>query len=481
MKALERALELLRPLIDSKNWDYCVVWKLGDDPSRFIEWMGCCCCGGGGKVEKQSRVENESFPLCRDLYFRHKIRTKACEALARFPSFIPLYSEGIHGEVVTSNQSKWLAHSISPDSNSYNESVGTRVLIPVLGGLIELFAAKHIPKDQKIIDFITAHCNVLKQEGMVEHCYSSLNEFGLDPFLEENLHILPAQSHLVSLIPRTDIVRPLNQSNPNSSLEGTSCCLDSSNDHPSLHSRSGYFSQNGVLKHSIEKPSGLRKSESNDNSLRHQGDQVPDCKNKVSKASNKSEFRSKNLVTERKRRSRINDGIFTLRSLVPKITKMNKVATLGDAINYILELEDEVKNLKDELKEIEEGEEEEEFRKRNKELTTSRLETSLEDKKHLPSNEINHNSDSSCEKKKIEEQTEVNQIGKREFLIRVLSEQKKGGFGRLIDLIHSLGLQVVNVNMTTCNCQVQTVLTVEAISKDIQPKRLRESLLKLGG
>lgn len=31
---MEKALEWLRPLVDSKNWEYCVVWKFGDDPSR---------------------------------------------------------------------------------------------------------------------------------------------------------------------------------------------------------------------------------------------------------------------------------------------------------------------------------------------------------------------------------------------------------------------------------------------------------------
>lgn len=36
MSHLERALEWLRPLVLNSNiWDYCVLWKLGDDPSRY--------------------------------------------------------------------------------------------------------------------------------------------------------------------------------------------------------------------------------------------------------------------------------------------------------------------------------------------------------------------------------------------------------------------------------------------------------------
>lgn len=59
--------------------------------NRFIQWMGCCC-GGGGNVKEERGGENNSAALCRDLYFKHPIRTKACEALACFPSFMPLYS-----------------------------------------------------------------------------------------------------------------------------------------------------------------------------------------------------------------------------------------------------------------------------------------------------------------------------------------------------------------------------------------------------
>lgn len=34
MRHLETPVEWLRPFVESKAWDYCVVWKLGDDPSR---------------------------------------------------------------------------------------------------------------------------------------------------------------------------------------------------------------------------------------------------------------------------------------------------------------------------------------------------------------------------------------------------------------------------------------------------------------
>lgn len=64
---------------------------------RFIEWMDCCCCGGGGgyghvNVKEETGVENQISSICRDVNIRHLRRTKACEALACFPSSIALYS-----------------------------------------------------------------------------------------------------------------------------------------------------------------------------------------------------------------------------------------------------------------------------------------------------------------------------------------------------------------------------------------------------
>ncbi|KAL3577769.1 hypothetical protein D5086_019273 [Populus alba] len=60
--------------------------------------------------------------------------------------------------------------------------------------------------------------------------------------------------------------------------------------------------------------------------------------------------KSKNLVTERNRRTRIETGLFSLSARGPKISKMDKAAILGDAIDYISELLKDVKNLWDEIR-----------------------------------------------------------------------------------------------------------------------------------
>ncbi|CAH9090099.1 unnamed protein product [Cuscuta europaea] len=62
---------------------------------------------------------------------------------------------------------------------------------------------------------------------------------------------------------------------------------------------------------------------------------------------------SKNIVSERNRRKKLNERLFALRAVVPKISKMDKASIIKDAIQYIQELREQERAIQAEIWELE--------------------------------------------------------------------------------------------------------------------------------
>ncbi|KAL2484419.1 Transcription factor ICE1 [Abeliophyllum distichum] len=75
---------------------------------------------------------------------------------------------------------------------------------------------------------------------------------------------------------------------------------------------------------------------------------VTDCDDK----GKKGKPPAKNLMAERRRRKKLNDRLYILRSVVPKISKMDRASVLADAVDYLKELLQRVKTLNDELESL---------------------------------------------------------------------------------------------------------------------------------
>lgn len=422
----ERLMEWLRPIVQTKTWDYCVIWKSRDYPSRF-EWMVCSCAGGtvgnnNNKNIKEERGEEQYLvPFCRDVFFQHRLTTNACIALANLPNSMPL-DAGIHGEAVISGKSVWL--SIANTSGS-KESIETRVFIPVFRGLIELFSPRHIPKDQKFIEYIMAQWNISQEQDF----------------------------HYLSFIPDLQWLAPMSQATSYPSFEISSSGLVSEDDHPSFDSINGSLRSknpkcNGNL---IKQNMGFTSNDKENANL--------------SRVKQRARCQSKNLFTERKRRNRIKDGLFALRALVPKISKMDRASILGDAIQYIEELQEKVKELENELKEMEE----EESNVNNIGIKMPKLNRVYAE----------GSTNAAGENNSMKVKVEVNQIGTKDFILKLFCDHRKGGFSRLMETLYSLGLQVLDANIVTFDGKVLNILKLEASVQEVQAKKLRDILIKM--
>lgn len=154
---------------------------------------------------------------------------------------------------------------------------------------------------------------------------------------------------------------------------------------------------------------------------------------------------SKNLHSERKRRKKLNDTLYTLRSVVPKISKMDKQSIVGDAISHVLDLQKKIQEIEGEIKGLcssNEGDDDTQTPTDIKKPLEKRCTESSDAKKSVDKFKVKHGKAS---EKKI---VEICKAGK-DGIYHVRIECKKDA-GVLIDLtraLESIPLDIVNSNM----------------------------------
>ncbi|KAL2459964.1 Transcription factor ABORTED MICROSPORES [Abeliophyllum distichum] len=513
--------------------------------------MGCCCAGTeniqNGEEEHLLFPASSALP-CRDVMFPHP-RIKSCDLLELLPASITLES-GIHAQTMLSNQPSWLNFSHNSDSNVSEETMGTRVLIPLSLGIIELFVTKQVPEDQQVIDFVRAQCNIfLEQQAMSNSGTTdtsfSLNANGMqvspEP-LKENLDL----PHDIS-IERIHLCNsPMNVSN----LQQFSSTGETGNTNNNIFFEETYVSnpftpsiENGFQEMEALQSNIFGSEVKDDDSFTRENNRSDDSDPndddedaaKYGRRTGKGP-QSKNLMAERKRRKKLNDRLYSLRALVPKISKVRNVgqdetakrikcnlflpthaivfivlqldraSILGDAIDYVMELQKQVKELQIELEEHSDGEDarktsgtnnndtnniqpgviyqsgmkraadygQENYLKVSHRGTSANIDIDI--------SKQNHESQNTNEKlqQQMEPQVEVFPLDGNELFVKILCEHKSGGFVKLLEALNSLGLEITDVNANRHTCLVSNIFKVEKRdSETIQANHVRESLLDL--
>ncbi|KAL0802740.1 hypothetical protein Bca101_057916 [Brassica carinata] len=498
--SMQNLLEKLRPLVGARAWDYCVLWRLNED-QRFVKWMGCCC--GGTQLIEENGTEEFSFEGCRDAMFHHP-RTKSCEFLAHLPSSIPLDS-GVYAETLLTNQTGWLSESSEP--GFMQETICTRVLIPIPGGLVELFATRHVAEDQNVVDFVLGNCNMLMDETATINMMVA-DEVESKPYgmLSGDIHQKGSKDEeMMNLASPYDISTDQMRLNflPQMSDYEAQQHLKVKSDY--LHQDLGYLPENGSKEMMGMNPFGTEDGMSvmgepsllvneqqvaNDKEMNENGrlDTGSDCSDQIDdeddpkyKKKTGKHSQAKNLLAERRRRKKLNDRLYALRSLVPRITKLDRASILGDAINYVKELQNEAKELQEELEENSETEDGSNRQQVGNGTVVTGFHPGISCNSNVPNLKQDVDLENANDKgQEMEPQVDVAQLDGREFFVKVICEYKPGGFTRLMEALDSLGLEVTNANTTRFLSLVSNVFKVEKIDSEMVPaEHVRNSLLEI--
>ncbi|KAK4408457.1 Transcription factor FER-LIKE IRON DEFICIENCY-INDUCED TRANSCRIPTION FACTOR [Sesamum angolense] len=148
--------------------------------------------------------------------------------------------------------------------------------------------------------------------------------------------------------------------------------------------------------------------------------------------------RSRTLISERRRRGRMKEKLYALRSLVPNITKMDKASIVGDAVLYVQDLQMQAKKLKSEIAGLE-----------SSILTRGNI-TKYQDRTTHSSKKSKPTSFYPTLLKKISKM-DVFQVEEEGFYVRVVCNKGKGVAAALYKALQSLkSFRVQNSNLATC-------------------------------
>ncbi|KAF7806680.1 Transcription factor bHLH35 [Senna tora] len=191
---------------------------------------------------------------------------------------------------------------------------------------------------------------------------------------------------------------------------------------------------------------------------------------------------SKNIVSERNRRKKLNERLFALRAVVPNISKMDKASIIKDAIEYIQSLHEEEKSVEAEIMELESG-------KKNSNSNNGRydvyeqedLPLLLRSKKKKTEQRQLFDSVTSRNSPIQVHELRVTYMGEKTIVVSLTCGKRTDTMIKLCEVFESLKLRIITANITCFSGSLLKTVFIEADEeeKDIVQIKIQTAIAAL--
>ncbi|XP_009760781.1 transcription factor bHLH35 isoform X2 [Nicotiana tabacum] len=189
-----------------------------------------------------------------------------------------------------------------------------------------------------------------------------------------------------------------------------------------------------------------------------------------------SSLASKNIVSERNRRKKLNERLFALRAVVPNISKMDKASIIKDAIDYIQELHDQERRIQAEISELESGRSKKntsvEFDQDGSFDAKPKRSRTLEQQYGYDSSGSTTRSSPSSSPVEVLE-LRVSSMGEKTVVVSLTCSKRTDTMVKVCEIFESLNIKIISANITAFSGRLLKTAFIEADEEEKELLKMR--------